>query len=278
MRQVTRILILSVFGLSACGPLDSGQQSSAISVNGNAPAYLALGDSMPFGKDPLTFDTAPNDNWFVGYPVYLAEQLDKPMLNSACSGETSGSFFSTTARDNGCRQWRAEDRLHIDYDTTQLEFAVSYLADHPKTSLVTLGIGAVDVQLMVQDCKGDKACILGSLPGVLKTMAKNLITIYSSIRAVYSGQIIFVPIAARNMKGTEAQLMYAAEPVYKQVEAAFNVQHADILGAFAAASAPWNGDGCTGGLFIPLPEGGCDTHYTQAGHELVAGVVAALVQ
>ena len=65
--------------------------------------YLALGDSVAFGFDPLVRDFSEAEN-FIGYPEALAALLDVEVANASCPGEASGGFISLTSPlDTGCR-------------------------------------------------------------------------------------------------------------------------------------------------------------------------------
>jgi hypothetical protein len=87
--------------------------------------YLALGDSVAFGSNPLLDHT--NARNFIGYPVPVAEALEVKLTNPACPGETSSHFISLTGLDLGCGQYRKTSPLHVAYKTSQLEFADEFL-------------------------------------------------------------------------------------------------------------------------------------------------------
>jgi hypothetical protein len=61
---------IGALAIACGGQEDVSHQASALGAG--APAYLALGDSVPFGLNPLLVPP-PNDNVFVGYPEYLGE-------------------------------------------------------------------------------------------------------------------------------------------------------------------------------------------------------------
>src|SRR3954451_11018487 len=112
------------------------------------PDYLALGDSVAFGLNPLLdFQNAAS---FVGYPESLARRLDLNLNNASCPGETSDGLISHTnpQLDNGCNPYRANFLLHTRYSGSQLDFAVAYLLAHPRTRLVTIDVGANDLFLL----------------------------------------------------------------------------------------------------------------------------------
>ena len=77
--------------------------------------YLALGDSVPFGYNPLLVPLPPppspslDPSLFIGYPQ-LAANLFTPKLNvfnASCPGETSTSLITgKLADDNGCQLYR----------------------------------------------------------------------------------------------------------------------------------------------------------------------------
>jgi len=89
--------------------------------------YLALGDSGPFGYiTQAGFEYLNADN-FVGYPAYVGHALRLNPADASCPGETSGSFLSTSAEDNGCRAYRSRAPLHVGYTSTQLQYATAFL-------------------------------------------------------------------------------------------------------------------------------------------------------
>src|SRR5256712_13606856 len=64
----------------------------AAAAEKEARGYLALGDSVAFGFDPLARDFSEAEN-FVGYPEALAALLDVDVVNASCPGEASGGFI-----------------------------------------------------------------------------------------------------------------------------------------------------------------------------------------
>lgn len=160
--------------------------------NADPPVYLALGDSLPFGW----FDGVEvprNPNWFVGYPAFLAGTLDLPVIDAACPSEASGSFLLASEPDDGCRAFRERYPLHVAYGGTQVDFAASFVAVHTRTRLVTLQLGANDLQLVLKGCAGDVAYVARTLPEALPRIALNVGTGVGALRlAGYSGQVVVV--------------------------------------------------------------------------------------
>jgi lysophospholipase L1-like esterase len=264
----------------ACGSGAADQTASDSALGGGAPAYLALGDSVAFGFDPLRVPPKP-PAFFVGYPTFLAEAVDTPLVNAACPGQTSAGFLnlpSAGGTDLGCFTFRSQFDLHVAYDGTQAAFAEQFLMTHPRTWLVTLQLGANDLFLLQAQCQGNLECVATMLPPVLKQLGSNLAIAISDLRGTgYQGQIIFQNYYSPSTDPTFRAVVQAMNGVIAQAAAAFGSRTADVFSAFDAASGPPTFDACAAGLLIPLPGGGCDVHPTQAGAELIAETIAPLV-
>src|SRR5262245_38314352 len=133
--------------------------ASAGPVTGSAAdgTYLALGDSVAFGYVPAQAVPAPNyqsAHSFVGYPEDVARALNIRVSNASCPGETTESMLASGVVSNGCENspasatgYRTLFPLHVEYQGTQMEYALKYLGVHRHTQLVTLNIGANDAFL-----------------------------------------------------------------------------------------------------------------------------------
>jgi hypothetical protein len=242
--------------------------------------YLALGDSVPFGYNPLLVTPGVNPNVFVGYPQ-LAANLFTPNLNvfnASCPGETSSSLINGARPDNGCQDYRQFiGALHVSYQRSQLRYAESYLADNPRTKFVSLMIGANDLFLLQKECGNVNACIIHGLPSLLVTLKANLTTIYSGLRAAgFKGDFVAVTYYSTNYGDPFVTgAVWAVDQVLAGVTEAFRGNVADGFHAFAIASAPYGGDTCAAGLLIQLPSGGCDVHPSSAGAALLASALYA---
>jgi lysophospholipase L1-like esterase len=238
--------------------------------------YLALGDSVAFGTNPL-FD-AHNAANFTGYPTPVAAALDENLTNAACPGEASGGFISLTGVDNVCRPYRAHFPLHVAYSTDQLDFALQFLDAHPHTRLVTINIGANDLFVLQRQCAGSVACIQAGLPTMLAALGANLDTIYGAIRntAHYHHQLVALTYYSLDYRDpVGVGIISEVNQVVADRTQAWDGAVADGFGAFAANSN--NGDTCVAGLRIPLPAGGCDIHPSPAGRDLLAAAILAVV-
>jgi GDSL-like Lipase/Acylhydrolase family len=240
--------------------------------------YLALGDSVAFGTNPLLdARTAAN---FVGYPEIVAQQLNIEHVNASCPGEATGGFISLTGLDNVCRPYRFQDRfpLHVPYTGTQLAFAENYLRDNPRTRLVTIDLDANDAFRLAEgpgpDVWPPSTCYTPNIPQYFATCAvQNLNTIFDGLRSTgYNGLIVALTYYALDYRDTSGtQLLNSA-----MIAAADHRPGVLIASGFDAWQAPAlaaGGDTCAAGLRIALPTGGCDIHPSPRGRDLLAQAI-----
>ena len=276
-------MVCSLITLFAIG------SASATQPAGSPNNYLALGDSIVFGYiTEAGYDYYYPTN-FVGYGDWDSLALGLNLANGGCPGETTGSFLSRTAPDNGCRAYRALFPLHVIYpsvNATQLTYATTYLKQHTSVALVTIQLGANDILLLEEQCNNDPTCIANGAPQVFATAEANMTASLAALRATgYSGPIIVLNYYSpdySNQFDTEIteglnQAITAPAPAYGAVVA-------DVFSAFEAASSnPFaGGQTCVAGLLAPAnPQTSpptCDDHPSQYGHKLIAQVVAAAYQ
>jgi len=243
--------------------------ATAMPADEHGHDYLALGDSVAFGFDPLV-DLKTHE--VAGYPEVLAARHGLHVTNLACPGEATGGFVSPTGADNHCRENREQYPLHTAYDGTQLAAAVAYLRDH-EPELVTIDIGANDIYLLDHICNRDFACIAANLVSTITDYRKNLDFILTQLRSVYDGPLVALTIYNPYPGDDTAQ--YAIDQI-DSVLAERAALHDGILAdgnaAFAAAA---DGDPCKAGLLIAMPDGTCDVHPTPAGAKVLADAIDA---
>jgi lysophospholipase L1-like esterase len=240
--------------------------------------YLALGDSIAFGYNPLVLPV--NLDKYVGYPEIVSDALHRKVANASCFGESSGSFLVLGAPDTGCAQWRASLPLKVPYSGTQMQYALDYLRTNlKKTDLITIDIGVNDLGVLLASCSFDLTCANAGLPGTLAAYAQNLATIFGGTRATgYTGPIVAVtPYAANYNDPVEVAGLMALNGVLAQAASAFDVQVTDAFGAFLVADIPFGNDSCAAGLLIKLPNNTCDIHPSLAGQTLIAQTVVASI-
>lgn len=230
--------------------------------------YLALGDSVPFGYNPLVTDPSDPDN-FVGYPELLRGRLDAQLANASCPGETTMHFISLAGLDDSCGLFRTFLPLHVRYTSSQLDYAVAFLHQHANTRLVTIMVGADDLNAFAVVCGGVPSCIQND---ILTISLPNLATIFGTIRSVYQGPLVVVTYYARNNTAQEIQNVIQGNLLIAGVAAQFQARVADGFAAFAAMEGP-SQDPCAAGLLIKLPSGSCDVHPSRLGHRVLARAV-----
>jgi lysophospholipase L1-like esterase len=259
--------------------------ASSSNPNGNHGdrdgAYLALGDSVPFGFSPLILAAgqAGNPKNFVGYPEIAAKTLELRDVNAACPGEASFGFISLTGLDNGCRTFRSLFPLHVDYEGTQLDYAIQFLAHHPHVRLVTMMLGANDLFKLQSGCNFVVSCEVAGLTPTLDGIEANVRFIYGQIRNVahYNGALVTVTYYATSTDPLVALAVGLLNARLAAATGAFNGLMADGFGAFKTAALPFAGDPCAAGLLIVTAPGVCDVHPSPKGRDLLAGAVVAAV-
>jgi hypothetical protein len=260
---------------------------AAASASGSRD-YLALGDSVAFGyrppqvTPPAAYYDAAN---FVGYPSVVADKLGLTVVNASCPGETTASMISTSAPSNGCENgpnsatgYRDMYPLHVAYGGSQLAFAVGFLGRNPATKLVTIDIGANDLDLCLELTPDH--CAGRDFSHLLSQVGANLDTILAALRdtAGYHGEVVVLTLYSVDYRNAAAvRQIQALNAVLSRQGGLFGAQIASGFAAFKAAAAAANGDACAAGLLIKLPKGGCDPHPSNLGREVLASAVLAVV-
>jgi lysophospholipase L1-like esterase len=265
--------------------------ASAGSVTGPAAngTYLALGDSVAFGFVPAQAVPPPNyrsAHSFVGYPEDVAQALRVRVFNASCPGETTDSMLTTGVVSNGCENspgsptgYRTLFPLHVQYQGTQMAYALKYLAVHRHTQLVTIDVGANDV-FLCQETTTDHCASAAEIQAVLQEIQANLTAIYTQIRDVaqYQGPLVALTYYSLDysdpVQVAGTQLL---DSVIASVTEAFGGKVADGFAAFQVPSAAFGGSPCAAGLLIKLPNGTCNIHPSPAGHLLLAQAIENVV-
>jgi len=241
--------------------------------------YLALGDSVAFGFIDQAGNEYGNPENFIGYPDYVGQTLGMRDFDAACPGETTGSFLSTTAPDDGCRLFKLLAPLHLAYSSTQSRFARAFLGNHPETRLVTVMLGANDLFLLQKACANDPACVANGLPGVLGAIGTNVATILGEIRSAgYEGILVVVNYYSTDYSdATGTQITEQLNQTLAVAAQGAGAVVADVFTAFQiVASNPLApGKTCNAGLLNASTQDqfSCDVHPSQSGQKLIARTV-----
>jgi lysophospholipase L1-like esterase len=265
---------------------------AALCIGGTAAAQdhreaLVLGDSVSFGYiASVGFEYFYTDaENFIGFANDLGRHLDLDVVNASCPGETTGSFLSATAPDNGCRAYRGLFPLHVDYKSTQLEFATQYLRRHREVRLVTLMLGANDGFLLEASCASNPtpalvaACIEAGAPALLATVAGNTAKILGDLRATgYGGAIVVANYYSLDYSDAAGTALTAdLNAAIATPTQAYGAVVADVFTAFkTVASKPaFGGKTCNTGLLNPdvVNQFVCNIHPAQTGHRLIAKTI-----
>jgi lysophospholipase L1-like esterase len=281
------VLLVAVFVVAAI----AGGAALADPVSGSDSngTYLALGDSVAFGYVPPEAVPAPKylvARSFVGYPEYLAQQLDERVSNASCPGETTASLLFAGAQSNGCENspgspvgYRTLYPLHVQYHGTQIGYALRYLAAHKHTRLITIDIGANDA-FLCQETTPDHCSSPAELAGVATEIAGNLGTIFHDLRveAGYQGPIVALTYYSLSYSDpTQLATAQFLNSVIAGVTTANGGIVADGFTAFEGPSLAFGGDPCAAGLLIKLPDGSCNIHPSPTGQRLLARAIAQAI-
>lgn len=283
-KSVICAVVVAAIVMATGGGVASARPAASPLTHG---AYLALGDSIAFGYVPPQAIPAPNyynANSFHGYPEFLGSHLKDRVWNASCPGETTASLLTAGAQSNGCENslgspvgYRNFYPLHLNYQGTQMAYALHFLTTHKKTMrLVTIDIGANDA-FLCQESTND-GCV-SELPGVLTTIETNLATMFADLRGTgYAGPIVVLTYYSLNYSDPQQVVLtgYLDQAIAAVTTASGGIV-ADGFNAFKGPSMAFGGDPCAAGLLIPLPAGGCNIHPSAAGQKLLARTIAAVL-
>jgi lysophospholipase L1-like esterase len=251
--------------------------------HGGRQSYLALGDSVAFGFNPLVKNPKDVDT-FVGYPEIVARNLGLKDVNAACSGEATGGFIDAHGLDNSCRAYRAAFPLHVSYQGTQLAFAIKYLKAHPQTRLVTLNLDANDFFRLSSGPSTDfwppSTCFTPNLVQYFTTCAvQNLETIFAAIKATgYKGLIVALTYYALDYSDPNGlALSGLLNGAMSAAATASGVLIASGFTAWQPFTAAFSGSSCNAGLLIRTSPTGCDIHPTPRGRDLLARAITKTI-
>lgn len=252
-------------------------QSDPVTGTAKNGTYLALGDSVAFGYVPPQAVPAPNyfdPHSFVAYPEFLAQRLQERVFNASCPGETTASMLFAGAQSNGCENsvgssigYRTRYPLHVEYQGTQVQYALSYLAHHKHTRLITIDIGPNDV-CVCQETTTDHCSSPAELSGVAQEIGTNLTTIITELRrhAGYVGPIVVLTYYSLNYADpAQVAVTLFLDSVIASATQAAGGTVADGFTAFAVPSTAFGGDTCAAGLLIKLPDGTYNIHPSAEG-------------
>jgi hypothetical protein len=275
---LSRKLRACLAGAGLAGILAVSLTAGGSAVANDRP-YLAVGDSVPFGFIFQAGFAYINPDNFVGYPAYVGNARDFRTFDTACPGETTSHFISTSGADNGCGAYHGPFPLHVSYTGAQLAHATAFLSAHPNTKLVSVQLGANDGFLLQKSCGGIPSCIIAHLPALLATVSTNMDTILKALHATHFHGVLMVvnyySLDYADAAGTV--LTSALNGAIASHAAADGAVVADVFSAFqtAASTVFAAHHTCKAGLLNANPTNPllCDVHPSQSGHELIAETI-----
>ncbi len=168
----------------------------------------------------------------------------------------------------------------MNYNGSQLAYALSYLHSHHNVRLVSLMIGANDL-FRCEETTKDACASASEFSAMTATLTKNVHTILAAIRnrAHYRGQIVLVNYYSLNYSPSTATTRTQEGNAAQDAAAkSFHVEIADGYGAFEAASAHSGANPCTAGLLTQVGGGKCGIHPSYAGQVLLADAVEKAIK
>jgi lysophospholipase L1-like esterase len=300
MRSVRHLLCGALIAMSAIGMFAAPSGATATVV---APAILlALGDSLAAGYQPADGTTVlpPLDpatgfrdrGYSSSYPADIATARGLRLIDLACPGETTESMFASPARQ-ACAALYSK-KLGA---TSQLAAAERFLSRNTgHVALVTLDIGANDLDRCVSARGADLGCLESSDVSTVKRLAAIVRALVTAVRRAdpaavvvamnYYDPFLGLAYAPGGSKGAAlaAETLAATDIFNSQLDATFHnagVKIADVASAFdthattpkvrfAGAILPRNvASVCTLTWMCPSPKGkGQDPN--AAGYEVIA--------
>jgi lysophospholipase L1-like esterase len=284
-----RLVWIAIAALLAAAVWTGVALSDPVTGKAKNGTYLALGDSVAFGYVPPQAVPAPNysdAHSFVGYPEFLAQRLQERVFNASCPGETTASMLFADGQSNGCENsvgassgYRTLHPLHVQYQGTQIQYALGYLAHHKHTRLITIDIGANDL-FVCQETTPDRCSSTSELSGVAQEIGTNLATMITELRGQggYGGPIVVLTYYSLNYADPAqvAGTLFLDSVIASATQAAGGIV-ANGFTAFAVPSAAYGGDPCAAGLLIKLPDGTCNIHPSADGQQVLAAAIADAV-
>lgn len=266
LRSALVLVALSISGAEIAG-------QGATRFNPPKRYYLALGDSLAFGFQFVTFNanfpSVPASLFSTGYVDGLSGMLREirpeiDTVNYGCPGETTDTFI-----DGDCLYTASGFPLHDPHDGAQLPAALAFLRAHRgKVSPITINLGTNDLNALSALCGDDVSCYFANAPAVLGRIAANLHHILSRLRAAAPDAeiITFTHYDVASLADPRlAQLNQAFNAAVVATAAASSVRVADVYGAFNGGPQPATLCALT---FVCTPLQ--DSHPTDAGYEVIA--------
>jgi len=271
---------------AACLAIGAAPASALAKAKPATPYYLSLGDSLAAGAQPNAAGKTLATNHGYADFLYKTEKAKIPGLKLkklGCLGESTISMLTGGA--------------FCPYAGTQLADAVKFIKTH-KVVLITLDIGANEVDFCASGLSVDPTCITKGVASIQTNVPKILDTLRKAAgsKTKIAGMTYYDPFLADYLVSPAGQSIATlsltlAKSVNGALADAFkakNVRVADVAAAFKT-NAPFTRTGKLDGKTEPLavvdictftyectkPPVGPNIHATTLGYKTIAGVFAA---
>lgn len=285
---------LTLVPACAAPPADeAGATESALSGSGDV---LAIGDSITYGWNPyLTPVGQPTGK----YTSYADDLTDGAVINAACPGESSASFFDPNGKDNNCKPDDSGGGPHYKRwlktpwnAPTQADWMTKWLTAKVEANkapkLVVLTLGGNDLFIVTgTGCTGAICNLTEVLAVAAPRYAANMKTIFQRIADTgYRGLVVVPNIYSLDYASWSewigigrfnSALRGAVSDFNAGASTDMRVVVADAYESFKSAAN--GGSSCAAGLLIPTPNkpGECDVHPSALGRQKMAEAIDAAV-
>ncbi len=270
---------------TACLAICAAPASALAKTKPATPYYLSLGDSLAAGAQPNAAGRTLATNH--GYADFLYK-TEKAKIHGlklkklGCLGENTTSMI--------------KGGPYCPYSGTQLADAVKFIKTH-KVVLITLDIGANDVDFCVSGLTPNVPCVLTGVKSIQTNVPKILAQLRKAAgrKTAIAGMTYYDPFLADYLQPGGQGLATLSLTLAKSVNGALvdafkakNVKVADVAAAFKT-TVPFTTTGTLDGKTEPVsvvdictftyectkPPVGPNIHATTIGYKTIAGVFAA---
>lgn len=221
--------------------------------------YVALGDSIAYGKQPIPDYTKGYADQFFSY---LQPRGTRYLIDMACPGQKSGDFIGGSCKYAPFLKYR--------YSGSQLQAALAFIRAHPgQVSPVTLDLGINDMSY----AQNFKECSLLAPQAFAQRVAiygSNMATIFAQLTAALHGTgdlLVMTNYASQaNQCPTNTSVVQAFNHVLSDAARRYGVRVARAFDVMGGASVP-NAALC---LYTWVCSPYQDFHPTARGYALIA--------
>jgi len=225
--MLRRLAYVAAAALAVVGVTAAPASAGSINPHTTSSYYLALGDSLAYGYQP----THVTGQGYVDdlYANLHATDANLQLNNLGCPGETSATMIS-----GGVCSYP---------EGNQLDAAIHFIRSHPlRVKLITIDIGANDVDHCLSTGTIDQTCINDGLAAIAKNVTKIVVRLRLAAPFVkIVGMNYYDPFLAAYLQGPTGpalaqQSLTLADKLNRELTAIYHLggfKVADVAGAFS---------------------------------------------